>query len=191
MSTACSAIGRSSWRRSHEAIAHEFEIAGRALPQPQPTTGRRRGRRVRNPWGIRRPRSSLRRSSRSVCLPGAPLVRQLRRRSDVCSRRSLPVRLARLLSRLRGRRLRDGCANERGGGVVGAHFKHHHVWGVSGKCEKSNANCDATRCAATVVQFRRGQPHEMRCKARAFTKAGLCMRCDEMQRRLAHEEASA
>lgn len=61
---------------------------------------------------------------------------------------------------------------------MGMHFGHtHHLWGLDGKCRK----CDATRCAATVVQFRRGKPHEIRCKARAFTKAGYCMRCDAKQ----------
>jgi hypothetical protein len=75
---------------------------------------------------------------------------------------------------------------------MGMHFAHHHVWGVFGKCVSTKVkNCEARRCAGTVVQFRRGQPFEMRCKARAFTKAGLCMRCDERERRMAHEEASA
>jgi len=69
---------------------------------------------------------------------------------------------------------------------MGMHFVHTHSWGVSGKCRK----CEAVRCAATVVQFRRGKPLEMRCKARAFTKAGMCMRCDDRARQLAAAEAS-
>jgi hypothetical protein len=69
-------------------------------------------------------------------------------------------------------------------------FKHHHVWSVAGKCVRSNANCDATRCGATVVQFRRGKPYEMRCKAAVGKYPNLCDRCFRCSRQT-WEEMSA
>jgi hypothetical protein len=56
---------------------------------------------------------------------------------------------------------------------MGMHFKHHHSWRVDGRCRK----CSAKRCGATVVQFRRGKPFEMRCKA-AAVKPNICARCE-------------
>ena len=68
---------------------------------------------------------------------------------------------------------------------MGMHYAHHHRWGVSGKCR--SINCESERCAGKVVQFRRGRPLEMRCKARASTKGGLCIRCDERERQMAEK----
>ena len=60
-----------------------------------------------------------------------------------------------------------------------------HCWGADGKCKY----CSAERCCGKVVQFRRGKPHEMRCKARAF-KMGFCTRCDERARRAVESESA-
>lgn len=60
---------------------------------------------------------------------------------------------------------------------MGMHFVHHHSWGVDGKCRK----CPAKRCGATVVQFRRGRPLEMRCKAAVGKIPNLCDRCSKAE----------
>ena len=68
--------------------------------------------------------------------------------------------------------------------------RHRHKWDKQGRCVNRDwHNCDAERCTATTVQFRRSEPLEMRCRAAVELETGknafdpLCVRCRAVKMR--------
>ena len=74
--------------------------------------------------------------------------------------------------------------------------RHWHKWNDLGRCINQDwRKCDATRCTATVMQFRRGRPLEIQCKAAVEIESGtndfdlLCVRCRDFRKKMEAEVA--
>lgn len=73
-------------------------------------------------------------------------------------------------------------------------MRHWHKWDERGICvNREFGICSARRCIGIVVQFRRGRPLEIRCKAAEELDTGanvfdkLCTRCRRLQKEIAEE----